>query len=213
MTVAATTLHLSALELDPRDPLARRDLGSGYELHRTLCRSLPPEICTDARLLFRVEPTAEPAAPARVLVQARAEPDWSFLDALPGHRLAGSKVFTPDLPAGRRLRFRLRANPVVSKRDRPGSTRGRRVGLVGEQAQVAWLTRKGEIGGFAVEAARARDEGYAASRRGGARTTHLSVLFEGVLVVTDPGAFSATITDGVGPSKGFGFGLLSIAPA
>jgi CRISPR system Cascade subunit CasE len=40
-----------------------------------------------------------------------------------------------------------------------------------------------------------------------------AVLFDGVLEVTDPVAFRNTLAAGVGPGKGFGFGLLSVAPA
>ena len=40
-----------------------------------------------------------------------------------------------------------------------------------------------------------------------------SVLFEGLLQVTDPDAFRQTLIRGIGSGKSFGFGLLSIAPA
>jgi CRISPR system Cascade subunit CasE len=45
------------------------------------------------------------------------------------------------------------------------------------------------------------------------KLTHLAVLFEGVLEVTDPAAFANTLAHGIGPAKGLGFGLLSVAPA
>jgi len=40
-----------------------------------------------------------------------------------------------------------------------------------------------------------------------------AVLFDGLLEVTDADAFRNTLAAGVGPGKGFGFGLLSVAPA
>jgi CRISPR system Cascade subunit CasE len=39
-----------------------------------------------------------------------------------------------------------------------------------------------------------------------------SVLFEGVLQVTDPDGFRETLATGIGSGKAYGFGLLSIAP-
>ena len=40
----------------------------------------------------------------------------------------------------------------------------------------------------------------------------VAVRFEGVLEVTDPTAFCKTVENGIGSGKGFGFGLLSVAP-
>jgi CRISPR system Cascade subunit CasE len=45
------------------------------------------------------------------------------------------------------------------------------------------------------------------------RLSLLSVLFEGVLEVTDPDAFHDTLVQGIGSGKAFGFGLLSLARA
>lgn len=41
----------------------------------------------------------------------------------------------------------------------------------------------------------------------------LAVRFDGLLEVTDPGKFLETLRAGIGSAKGFGFGLLSLAPA
>jgi CRISPR system Cascade subunit CasE len=40
-----------------------------------------------------------------------------------------------------------------------------------------------------------------------------SVLFEGVLEITDAERFQKTLEAGIGSGKAYGFGLLSIAPA
>jgi CRISPR system Cascade subunit CasE len=37
------------------------------------------------------------------------------------------------------------------------------------------------------------------------------VEFDGVLKVTDSEAFGRALSSGIGPAKGFGFGLLSVA--
>lgn len=41
---------------------------------------------------------------------------------------------------------------------------------------------------------------------------HFAVDFDGVLRVTDPQKFVEAVRCGIGPAKGFGFGLLSVAP-
>ena len=42
--------------------------------------------------------------------------------------------------------------------------------------------------------------------------TLFGVRFDGVLAVTDPDALTGAVRQGIGPAKGFGFGLLSLAP-
>lgn len=50
-------------------------------------------------------------------------------------------------------------------------------------------------------------------RRGEHRVTLFGVRFDGVGTVTDPEALGTSLRTGIGPAKGFGFGLLSLAPA
>ena len=40
--------------------------------------------------------------------------------------------------------------------------------------------------------------------------SHAGVRFDGVLEVTDPVSFAATLDSGIGSGKAFGFGLLSV---
>ncbi len=231
-------MFLSQLVLNPRDAKARRDLASPYEMHRTIL-SAGFDGVTKAdlgRVLFRVD--ADPAArtPPVVLVQSGREPTWANLPA--GYvRAANAKPFDPEFRAGQRLRFRLRANPTrrvaVTNPTLGGSLGGKRVGLFREGDQLRWLLRHAEAGGFQVpghwvpaadpetgEPIRlpnfrmdAVPEGRAFNGKAGAGGWFLAVRFEGVLEVTDPVAFHRTIAAGVGPAKGFGFGLLSVAPA
>ena len=136
------------------------------------------------------------------------------------------------------LSFRLRANPTrrVAKSDDP--MKGKRVELSREDEQIAWMIRKGqerekgEPGGFELLMKKSEDaegkeqliprldvrcEGKQTGRKGtpahGRATTHLAVVFEGVLRVTDTNAFLETLVHGIGSGKAYGFGLLSVAPA
>lgn len=139
------------------------------------------------------------------------------------------------LDVGTVLRFRLRANPTrkVDTRSGPDGSRrnGRRVELRQDAERIAWLQRKAEQGGFrlltvsshhdvpAVQASAAgkivgtRRDRTLTTSKAVAHLTFGSVLFDGLLVVTDRERFQATLARGIGPGKAYGFGLLSIAPA
>jgi CRISPR system Cascade subunit CasE len=204
-------LYLTRLVLDPRSRSVRRDLADPYELHRTLLRAFPDAAAgSPGRVLFRVEPArGEPRFV--VLVQSDVAPDWSRLN-VPRDYLLGplaTKLFTPAFAAGQRLGFRLRANPTV-KRD------GKRRPLLDESQQRAWLDRKAAAAGFRVVRVEVAPEGalcgYKPAEGATLTLTHHAVRFDGVLTVTDPGQLLHALRDGVGSAKGFGFGLLSLAP-
>lgn len=134
---------------------------------------------------------------------------------------------------GRILAFRLRANPTKRVGASDDAMKGKRVELSREEEQVAWLAAKGRgdrsgvSGGFELIHAM-REEGQSLLVRVAVRPegklfgrkkdmagkqvmTHFSVVFEGLLRVTDDEAFLRTLQDGIGPAKAYGFGLLSIA--
>jgi CRISPR system Cascade subunit CasE len=227
-------MFLSKLVLNLRNPKARRDLGSAYELHRTLMSGYPyPRKQHRCDVMFRVESMR--TGPPVVLVQTQAEPDWSQLPAEYLLRRADSKPLDLALRAGQRLRFRLRANPtkrVAAKNARLGGEMvGKRVGLTTEAEQVRWLLRRANAGGFKIpgEWVNARHpetggpiqlpnfrvdvvpEGRDSNGKPGYEGIFLAVRFEGVLVVNDPEMFRATVSAGIGSGKAFGFGLLSVA--
>ncbi len=218
-------MYLSRLILDPRSRQVRSEVGRLYELHRTLMRAFPGETeGGPGRVLFRLEPPAGPEQAGLILlVQSDKAPDWTFITDLPGYLLPGPadnpacRSFEPVFTPGQLLHFRLRANPTKRLlRDDPegGLKKGKRVGLYTEEAQLAWLGRKAESGGFAVLEARVLAED---SVGGKTRERHdlnlLAVRFDGQLRVTDPDRFLETLAGGIGSGKGLGFGLLSLARA
>jgi CRISPR system Cascade subunit CasE len=124
-----------------------------------------------------------------------------------GTSSAQTKDLQPLFRVGKVLAFRLLANPTA-KRD------GKRYGLLAEDDQITWLRRKAEAGGFELLSVSVTPQGLLKDRKGkdGTEVTFLSVRFDGLLRVTDPQAFRATMEAGVGSAKGLGFGLLSVAP-
>jgi CRISPR system Cascade subunit CasE len=234
-------MFLSKLVLNARDRQARRDLAEPYEMHRTLWRAFPER--EPGRVLFRVEGERPGVRPV-VLVQSDSPPDWGRVrEVAPQYFLAPPlfKEVEPSFTTGQRLRFRLRANPTKKvatfsqaerlggSSDRDGhSKNGRRLALLTEEEQVAWLLHKGDQAGFRIPGGwvtgtegrrvanfrvevireglvRCGKEGHSAGR-------FYSVRFEGLLEVTDPEKLRSAVADGIGTAKGFGFGLLSLAP-
>ncbi|MTJ82384.1 MAG: type I-E CRISPR-associated protein Cas6/Cse3/CasE [Telmatospirillum sp.] len=145
-----------------------------------------------------------------------------------GYRLS------PILAEGTRLRFRLRAVPVRWSVE-PGGRRGKRHdvimwawrrlpqsertddGLEGaaETAALDWLRKQGEARGFHPEPGTAVLD-YDRRRIPGRSAKPISfgtVTYEGILTVTDPAAFRGALVDGVGAARGFGNGMIRIAPA
>jgi len=211
-------MYLSRLTLNPRDRNARRDLSSPYELHSTLARMFADAPQQTERVLFRLE-----RGENRVLIQSRTRPDFSALPR--GYCLHaecrddyGEKLRA--VVSGQRLAFRLLANPTSRVTLGEGDTkRKRRKPLLDWHAQEAWLRRKLAeeagaqlVGGRAVILDTQRNE-KRGSHSGEGTQTHVPVLFEGVLVANDPDRLRAAIENGLGSAKGYGFGLLSIAPA
>lgn len=214
-------MYLSRLILNPRSRRAQSEAGDPYQMHRSIMRAFPEGAKEmGERVLFRLE-TQPRSGGLTLLVQSHLEPDWSWL-AEPGARGYLLPVPEPNpwvkrfelrLEPGQRLAFRLRANPTVKKTD--DDQKKKRRALVDEEAQMAWLTRKGEQGGFRVIAARVAKQGeingWVESTPQRQRYRLSAVQFDGVLEVTDPQRLHDCVANGIGSGKGFGFGLLSLA--
>lgn len=196
-------MYLARLRLK-RSRMALTWSANPYRVHQRLAMGFAGR---DPRLLFRLEDTRQGA---QILVQSQRRPDWDLafagldvLDAPPE-----CKTFEWRLSAGACYRFRLLANPCV-KRD------GKRLGLLREDHQRAWLSRKLTEAGAELVACRASSLGHLKSRRSPhkdeATQTHFAVLYEGVLRVREPSRFEGALRSGIGPAKGYGFGLLSLA--
>ncbi|WP_297449125.1 type I-E CRISPR-associated protein Cas6/Cse3/CasE [Ferrovum sp.] len=124
-------------------------------------------------------------------------------------------------PGGQRFRFRLRANPCVS-RD------GKRLGLLRTDEQETWLERKGKQHGFSLPQLASFDFSEAPQERIDVRISQeqmlrgkqhtgngiriYSVLYDGILVVSEPDNFRSTLETGIGHGKAMGLGLMSVVP-
>lgn len=191
-----------------------------YDLHRQLWRLFPGQN-PEARIggeddrqgfLFRVEENLIGRS-ARVLVQSRLAPIGAD-----GLVLLGSRDFDPHPTTGQRLAYVLTSNPVKTITDanreaKPGKRSEKcRVPLIKEQEQQQWLVRK-LSGAAAIESCVVHSNVPLYFRKGNGGGKLVTVTFEGVLCVTEPGRLTTLLENGIGPAKGFGCGLLLVRRA
>lgn len=206
-------MFLSKITLDVRHPQARKDLSSAYDMHRTLTRVFALDDTTaPARFLWRQEVTRSwDQSEVDVLVQCALPGKWSALQQWPGYvtRLQADKAVELQslVRNGEQCRFRLRANPTVTRA-------GKRYGLKTDDEQHAWLVRQGQRLGFDVLACERSGNDTLSARqpRVGGLITVQAVTFDGVLAVTEAADLRAALLSGVGHAKSLGLGLLSLAP-
>jgi CRISPR system Cascade subunit CasE len=161
-------------------------------------------------------------------VQSRTIPDWTGIGvqgwlakADPAIDLR-ERLKLDSLKAGQRFRFRLRANPCVTRN-------GKRLGLMRLEEQEKWIERKGKLHGFSlpqltsfnlsellqerVDIRISQEQMLRGKQHSGNAIRIFSVLYDGILTVTDPDSFRGALQTGIGHAKSMGLGLLSIAPA
>lgn len=222
-------MFLHRIHLDPKCREARRDLADPYQLHATLCRAFrpPDKKCDGSEFLWRLEPEGDPAGYPRVLVQSKKIADWTgvgikgWLAEIDPAIDLKKRLKLGTLQVGQRFRFRLRANPCVTRN-------GKRLGLLQLVDQEAWIERKGRQHGFSLPQLVSFDLSDSSRKRVGVRISQaqmlrgkqhnknsirlFSVLYDGFLSVADPDIFKKTLETGIGHGKAMGLGLLSIAP-
>jgi len=168
--------------------------------------------------LFRIDPLL--AGRAMIIVQSAAKPNWDYAFQNAGYLLAGPpqvKEFAPDFQDSRLYKFRLLANATrkIDTKTREDGTKsnGNRVPVSAEKIKE-WLQVRGARCGFHI---RENDldvrTGYLNASTGNddASKRFFYARYDGLLQATDATALRQAVTGGIGPAKGFGFGLLSVA--
>ncbi len=203
-----------------------------YAWHRKTWECFPSMPDAERSFLTRIDPLE---GEFRVWVLAAAKPicpAWC-----PAENFA-LKEISPTFLSHRYYAFDLQANPVKAlvQRDAQGQPlmtaagkrkRGKRVPLVKPDELKAWLVRKGQVrcldmerkrevpGGFRIVEERSLEISPMTEshfRKNELSAYHGGIQFRGVLEVTDREHFIQTYQAGIGSAKGFGFGLLLLAP-
>lgn len=220
---------LAKIMLDPGRRQARRMLGSPQVMHAMVakaCGSSGKKSEDTGRVLWRVDPMAEERS---LYVVSPTQPDLAQIVAEAGKAGVGPQFadyspFLSHLAEGQRWAFRLTANPVRSA-SRGADLRGKRFGHVTAEQQGQWLLDRAGRHGFSLEGidpelgaaplvVRREQPVFGRSADGGARRDRVTishVTFEGVLRVQDTGLLRKALTGGLGPSKAYGCGLMTLA--
>jgi len=209
-------MFLTKIHLNLHCKEVRRDLSDPYQLHSTLCRAFSDsqKKCPANEFLWRLEPETNPLGYPRVIIQSRSAPKWDKLgikewlfDSAPPIDI-NRKLSLDKLAKGKIFRFRLRANPSVTRG-------GKRFGLFKQDEQSGWMKRQSQRGGFSILEDTLRisqEQMIRAKQHEGNRITIYSVLFDGCAEITAPDVFKDTIEKGIGHGKALGLGLISAVP-
>ncbi|MFC5996768.1 type I-E CRISPR-associated protein Cas6/Cse3/CasE [Pseudonocardia hispaniensis] len=214
-------MHFTRFEINPQRRAARAMLASPQRMHAAVLAGFPESRDEHAagRILWRLD---EGRHDVVLYVVSPGKPDLTHLVETIGRPTYGWQTrdygpFLDRLAAGDRWAFRLLANPVHNIRPTEGG-RGKRVGHITVAQQTDWFLRQAERHGLAVLTGALGEPDVAVrSRRTlrfarGPRTVTLSTaVFEGILRVEDPAALRAALVGGIGPGKGYGCGLLTLA--
>ncbi|MEV0760406.1 type I-E CRISPR-associated protein Cas6/Cse3/CasE [Nocardia sp. NPDC050435] len=236
-------MFLSRIPLNPARRGTQKFLSSRHAIHAAVMSSFPPEALernsAAARVLWRLDHSGHEL---NLYVVSPVEPDFTHIVEQCGWptttawstRKYGELL--DSLTAGQRWHFRLTANPVYTTniKDAEGNmVRGKRIGLNAD-GQLDWLRNKADRLGFefdscgpagdrqgdvAVVARETVQFGKKVGTEAGGkprqrRTVTLSVAsYEGTLVVADPALLRTAMVQGIGRAKGYGCGLLTLAPS
>jgi CRISPR system Cascade subunit CasE len=174
----------------------------------------------DARLLWRLDEADHRAV---LYILSPSEPDCTHLveqAGWPSRPHWDTRSYTPlldRLSSGQLWAFRLTANPTKSIRI-GDSERSQRVGHVTAAQQRDWFLHRTPGWGFHVPSTPGGDPAVLVTgrrvrtfRRGSTRAEISTAVFDGRLVVDDPETFRRALLRGLGPAKGYGCGLLTLA--
>ncbi len=148
-----------------------------------------------------------------------------------------TRDYTPALETGTRLRFDLRANPVVThshdgKRGRHDVVMQEKKRLLKERGLArwqdwqeddkpalyalvrevcgAWLRSRASRLGFEVDEESLAVDGYQQHSEKDGKLSFSTADFSGELTVIDASAFVVALRNGIGPAKAFGCGLMLV---
>lgn len=222
---------LTRIEVDAE--IARREKAfDSYAWHQKLWDCFPNRPDDKRDFMTRIDPLE---GAFRLWVLSRHQPncpDWCPKEDFEPREIA------PTFLSHRYYVFDLKANPTKAQVQRDASgqplslangkrKRGKRVPLVDPVELRAWLERKGEVrcrdaqtgteipGGFRLVPDRPLEISPMVEshfRKKEQSAYHGGVRFRGTLEVTDRDSFIKSYQEGVGSAKGFGFGLLLLAP-
>jgi CRISPR system Cascade subunit CasE len=220
--------YLTRFEINTARRGARDLLASPHRLHAAVLAAFPanqrdPDDHDDrGRILWRVDQRSHQTL---LYLVSPHQPDLTHLvetAGWPATHTWDTRPYTPlldRLAPGDQWAFRLTANPVRSRPKTETSARSQRFAHITVTQQTAWLLDRAGRNGFTVPEAHGKEPDVAVHGRRTWRFTRqdktvtlATAVFEGRLEITDPTTLRHALTHGIGPAKGYGCGLLTLAP-
>lgn len=178
----------------------KQGLGDPYKLHQWIWSVLPDD--PDARRDFLFRSDVKDGVLRILLISERIpsqcrDAEWKTTEV--SGTFLGHGAY----------RFQLRANPTFRR-----ATDHKRLAIFDEAKIREWFTRKFTDAGCEVSGLETTAPRKIMFRKGGGARpgTVYSVDASGTLIVRDETRFRAAFDAGIGPAKGFGFGLLLLQP-
>lgn len=212
---------------------ARQLIGSPYKLHAAVEAAFPPDAVRrtdDGRILWRLDSLGQDGG-VWLYVVSPQKPDFTHIveqAGWPMHAEWETKNYDALLDRvtkGQQWHFKLRANPArkagvdKGRRHRSDGIVGKVQGHVTASQQLQWLVDRSVVHGFRILEDEygqpnvvVKERHKEQFKRGGATVTLVTAVFEGRLEVIDTKLFRDALCEGIGRAKGFGCGLLTIAP-
>lgn len=226
-------MFLSRIQLNPARRESRKLLGSPQSMHAAVLCAFPQADDVRGRVLWRIDRNGPRTW---LYVVSRPRPDFEHLVEQAGWPNADhgweSRDYGPlldRLEPGQRWAFRLTANPTRSTRNQgrirdrgpnlePKSElrRSHRYGHVTVQQQLNWLAQRADRWGFGLPedaGVLVHDRALRRFGRQGTTVTIATASYSGLLEVSDAERLRDVLVAGAGPSKAYGCGLLTLAPA
>ena len=216
--------YLSRMRLHPRRRGTTELLANPWKMHAAVMSCFPPEFTDEStnRVLWRIDRSEHSIS---LYMVSRDKPSFTHLqeqagwENQPSWDTARYDPLLNRIRTGATYRFRLTANPSKTIRTEAGERK--QAGLLSAADQTKWLTERAEKNGFSVSDPESSDspafqitsKGLLRFNRGRRTVTLARAQYDGVLTVTDPDQLRRALVDGIGRAKGFGMGLLTLAPA
>lgn len=217
-------MYLTRFEVNAARRAARALLASPQKLHAAVLAAFPSSTVDDGegRVLWRLDQRQHQVL---LYLVSPGKPDLTHLveevgwPSTHGWDTRDYAALLDRLKTGDEWAFRIKANPVSSRRKSEDATRSQRFGHVTVAQQTRWFVDRAERNGFVIPSGEFDEPDVAVRGRENlrfARQDHTVMLstavFEGRLKISDVEVFRRSLVHGIGPAKGYGCGLLTLAP-
>lgn len=225
-------MKLTRFEMNPRRRDTMRALASPEIMHASIMYGFPSiGRSPEERILWRIDNIGSATF---LLIQSEGTPDlthmveqygWPASDV--GWETLNYEPFLSEIKDGQSWRFRLAANPTHSVMEENGGKRGKIYPEIGVKNQQKWLLSRAEKLGFEIpplpnsesipslfvkeSSVKRFNKGRKDSKNKRKTLTVNYAVYEGVLNVIDSDLLVDSMRKGIGRSKAYGCGLLTLA--